>query len=174
MKRWKYCAVTGKHTLEVRKGGFRIFTKEFVLDEGEPNRIGVRLEPLAVALSPAATSEPNLNSDPNRRAATWALRLGGEVTVVTSGPPGNNVKFLQDLPSKPFRLREIHFPIGARVNDLENLRGAVHLETLAANGVLIGDEGLAALPELRALYRLYLGQTQITDAALRKSQLCPS
>ena len=53
------CAVTGKHTLEVERASFRIFTKEFVLNEGEPNRIGVRLEPLAVVSSPAATPSPN-------------------------------------------------------------------------------------------------------------------
>ena len=94
--------------------------------------------------------------------------------MVTAGPPGNKVQFLQDLPSKSFWLREIHFPMGARVNDLENLRGTVHLETLAANGVLIGDEETRGAAKLSGrLSGLYLGQTQITDAALRQIATLP-
>ena len=73
-------AVAGKHTLEVHKGGFKITTKEFVLNDGQPNRpISVKLEPLGPkrprrAAMPAAPA--NAAGDRDRQAAEWTIRFG--------------------------------------------------------------------------------------------------
>lgn len=72
---------------------------------------------------------------PDRRAAEWALRLGGAVEI-----NGRIVKDIADLPKDQF----VHVPYLQAVTDssLENLGGLKALKWLNLGGMSVTDAGL--------------------------------
>jgi len=98
----------------------------------------------------------------NRKAAKWALGLGG-----TIGTDAGDFKTVDELPQQPFRIRHIGLSKKQVTNDgLANLRGLMSLTDLRLDNTPIGDAGLAHLEGLTNLVTLLVENTQITDAGL--------
>jgi serine/threonine-protein kinase len=112
-------------------------------------------------------------SPAERRAAAWALSLGGKVRITRAGDPEEHETTRSgDLPAKDFKLVAIELWGKREVNDtgLANVRGLPDLQRLILNGTSVSDTGLAGLKDLPKLAVLDLGSTQVTNAGLASLQ----
>jgi serine/threonine protein kinase len=146
----------GKHVLKLVKGGFQTETREFTLKAGTSEEIRVTLQREATPIA----------AYPDRRAAEWALKLGGRV-VLEGGRP-NGIDKRAALPKEPFRLKAIVLPHNKPVDEagLSNLRGLSRLRVLALNNGWVNDAGLAHLADLTELRTLELRWARISDEGL--------
>jgi Leucine-rich repeat (LRR) protein/tRNA A-37 threonylcarbamoyl transferase component Bud32 len=175
-------ANSGKHLLEVRKDGFKIYTGEFVVNEGEPNRIKVRLEPLA-AVTPdkaagpsvvsAKPSPPASAADRERIAAEWVLKAGGELAVVdTDTSKEVFVDRLDKLPQQRFKVVDVNLAkdsvqhLQLTDSDLTKLVGLSGLARLNLSRVPLTDAGMKQIGRIASLKSINLHRTQISDAGL--------
>jgi formylglycine-generating enzyme required for sulfatase activity len=105
----------GKHQLKVSKGGFTAVTRDFVINEGQPDQIKVHLESKSVASKVAVNTVPSAVAPPTppvvgttpsaippsaietgvrpriseRAVAETLIRSGGSVKVIVDGKPIN-------------------------------------------------------------------------------------
>src|SRR5262249_41654425 len=106
-----------------------------------------------------------------RRAARWALRHGGNVTLVGEVTP---VKIAADLPAGPFRVSQVNLwetrpkgPPGG--GDLDAPGGLGDLDVLRLWAPALSDRGVERLsdqPFARRLTELHLHGKEITDAGV--------
>lgn len=109
-------------------------------------------------------------TDADRRAAEWALSLGGRVQV---NGPGNDITAAADLPKGPFTLTWLNLSnTGITDAGLANLRGLEGLATVDLQYTDVGDAGVEQLKGLPALQYLVLGGTKVTDAGLAHLKGC--
>jgi WD40 repeat protein len=181
----------GKHKVEVKKGGFSVAGDE--LDVKEGGRSVFKATLVADAHRPGTAAPQDARAPPgaDRRAAEWALNLGGKVRVVVMGQE-REIAALANLPVAPFQLTGIDIrsrPVGdnslAQLEGLTNLRslilwlagvddaGLTHVEGLTSLTILslngnprVTDTGLARLAGLTRLDLLDLNATRVTDAGL--------
>ncbi len=180
----------GEHELEVtvkeasREETFT--TDRFTLSRGGRKVIDVR-EELAKASTTGRVTAPSslaggtggpageahsehlaAGTDRYRRAAQWALSLGGSVIVqVHNRAEPLEVRAGTALPTGDFELKQIS--LRARpVTDagLDELAGLTSLNELFLSGTPISDAGLARLRGLTGLQHLLLDGTPVTDAGL--------
>ncbi len=107
---------------------------------------------------------------PDRRAAEWALEVGGKVHIVANGKT-RSVDAVNDLPAEPFSLvRILMSGAGDRVSDdgLAHLSGLNELTHLYLDGTSVTDAGLVHVQKLTTLLDVRLGNTRITDAGLER------
>ncbi len=181
---------SGEHELEVtvkEATGEKAFTTDrFTLSRGGRKVIDVR-EELAKAWPAGRVTAPNLPAgatggpteevhtehvsvgpDRYRRAAQWALSLGGSVIVQMRNPATLiEVRAGAALPPADFELKQIN--LRARpVTDagLAELAGLTSLNELLLSGTPISDAGLAHVRDLTGLKQLVLDGTPVTDAGL--------
>jgi eukaryotic-like serine/threonine-protein kinase len=102
----------------------------------------------------------------DRRAAEWALSLGGTVRV----RPWYTEKEIRaggKLPTSNFELTGIDVSSKTvRDSDLAHLEGLAYLKVLNLEKTQVDDAGLAHLKGLASLLELKLGATQVSDAGL--------
>jgi Leucine-rich repeat (LRR) protein len=110
--------------------------------------------------------------DPDRRAAEWALGIGGDV-VVTWPQTATTYQTLRtrsanQLPSVPFRLVSIDLKgnQSVRDEDLARLRGLESLDYLILSQTQIRGHGFVHLQSLPRLRGLWLQLVGVDDAAL--------
>jgi Leucine-rich repeat (LRR) protein len=117
---------------------------------------------------PEASDGPASAGDADRRAAEWALSLGGKVEV-RAGDEERTIQVARDLPAGPFQVLGIWLLRGKPVTDagLTHLEPLTKLRTLSLEGASqVSDAGLAHLAKLTSLTYLDLAGTRITDAGL--------
>jgi WD40 repeat protein/tRNA A-37 threonylcarbamoyl transferase component Bud32 len=107
---------------------------------------------------------PLVDTDPRRRAARWALSLGGSVNVYTPAG-GREVSKAGDLPAEPFQLRRLELRENRLVSnsELTHLKGVTGLQYLGLGMTPITDRGMKHLAHLTDVTYLYLGGTVIGD-----------
>ncbi len=161
----EFVLAAGDGEVEVcEKDGVKLATRQFQLTRGGKSRVTVTWQELAVARKKGA--EPVPAEEAERRAAVWALSVGGKVRVRLPGKvvtlkPGDT------LPEAPFTVLGINL-VHTRANDegMKNLRGLSRLETLDLNYTEISDEGMQHLAGMTKLSGLTLGSHRITDAGI--------
>lgn len=142
--------------------------------------------------------QPGRDTAQNRKAAEWAIKVGGKVTLSPlSNPAPVEVVALQDLPPQPFVVKGVNLDRTkvddeglahlAGLNDLEALRlnstgvtdkGMIHLKGLPKLALLelsftkVGDEGMASVGTLADLHWLALDSNPVTDKGLFHLQGC--
>jgi serine/threonine protein kinase/WD40 repeat protein/Leucine-rich repeat (LRR) protein len=106
--------------------------------------------------------------DPDRRAAQWALSLGGTVAVAVNGGSIRTIRAAADLPAEKFQVTEIHLGDAQQATDagLANVAGLRGLYSLTLQGPGITDAGLVHLKSIPTLQNLALSRTGISDAGL--------
>ena len=104
-------------------------------------------------------------ADPDRHAAEWALRLGGNVWVDASKI---DIKDIADLPKVRFTLTNVNLVYKPEVTDasLDNLRGLKGLRLLNIGGTNVTDAGLIRLKEHKGLTHLVLERLKLTKTGL--------
>ena len=107
-------------------------------------------------------------ADPDRKAAEWALSVGGDVGVEGKDEV---IRTKSELPKDRFSLVSASFYRRDGVNDasLEHFRDCDHLTHLLLTGGQVGDAGLERLKTFKCyanLTVLGLWETQITDKGL--------
>ena len=110
-------------------------------------------------------------ADPDRRAATFVISIGGTVRV---NDEDRNIRNVADLPAEPFRLTYVYAIRNNRINDLAlaRFKGCKHITHLDLWETQAGDAGLANFAECKKLRGLYIGRTQVTDAGLAHFKDC--
>jgi len=103
----------------------------------------------------------------DRRAANWALSLGGTVTIDDGK---RAISAAKDLPAGTWTLRTIDLRHSTRVTDagLEQLAGLQGFKALGLGGTKVTDAGLKELAGLKSLQILDLRDTKVTDAGLKE------
>jgi parallel beta-helix repeat protein len=103
----------------------------------------------------------------DRRAAEWALGLGGKVSVAVRDQVVP-VAAATELPAEPFRVVAIDLMDNPRAGEthLEPLAGLSGLRYLYLRGARLGDADLAQLQGLRSLEHLNIDFTQVGDAGM--------
>ncbi|HEX4132145.1 MAG TPA: protein kinase, partial [Pirellulales bacterium] len=79
----------GKHELTVTKGGFKTYTHEFTINDGQPNQISVHLEPLAPRPTAAAASPVPVTKEaaPMPAAPAPVVATAEPLPEATASPP---------------------------------------------------------------------------------------
>jgi Leucine-rich repeat (LRR) protein len=108
-------------------------------------------------------------SDPEHRAADWALASGGAL-VVRVGDRPVEVRTAGELPTEHFQILQMQFKSNHKIDDdgLKALKGLSHIRTLDLFDTKIGDPALASIAQLTSLEGLTLRDTQVTDAGVAK------
>jgi serine/threonine protein kinase len=142
----------GEGEVEVyeKASGLKIATRRFTLTRGAKEIVAVHLE--------RAT---------DRRAAEWALRLGGTIQVSQAGS-SQEITSITNLPQGDFELRAINLKnkTGVVSSALACLEKLPNLRELNLDGTGVDDSGLEHLRGLTTLEKLSIGRTRITDAGL--------
>ena len=112
---------------------------------------------------------PAPSTDPDRKAAEWALSLGGTVSV-KDGAGEREVTAAKDLPAGPFTVTGLNFANARDAvtdADLGRLNGLTGLAILYVHNSNVSDAGLSHLAGLSGLRQLYFGgSSQISDAGV--------
>lgn len=116
---------------------------------------------------------PNKNDSRDRSLAAWVFSKGGKVDVKVFRSTDNgydtirNLASMEQLPSKQFNIETVNLGGLTSINDQD----VNTLQTLCSGSLRVLDLGStsisdAAIDHLKgmAIYRLYLGETKITDA----------
>ena len=113
---------------------------------------------------PAAVEAAAQTSDPDRRAATYILSVGGSVRINEIPQDYTDVR---ELPKSRFRLTSITVSDSPKISDagLAACRGCQHLTQLTMVAP-VGDAGLEPFRECKKLKELVLYHTKVTDAGL--------
>lgn len=184
----------GKHLLEVRKGGFKTFTREFVLGEGRGEPIRVRLEPAvraseqsaagkaAVAKSAAGKTVPAgpmpVVEDVDRGALEWIVQVGGSAIVSNAAGGRLLVKSAAEIPRDPCAIVDVNLGRSAGQNpprfnaeDLAHLAGLKRLVSLNLqqnddSSAQVDDAGMKYVGQLKQLETLNLGRTAVSDVGV--------
>jgi hypothetical protein len=157
----------GTRRVEVKKDGFAAYGEEVTLADGGRQVIAARLEkpPPPPADKPKEVPAKPPPDGP-RRAAEWALGLGGTVGVRVAGQeqevrPGGN------LPAGDVELVRVNLSSKA-VNDadLAHLEGLGSLRVLSLEGTGVSNSGMRRLKGLTGLAELNLARTHVGDGGL--------
>ncbi len=180
--------VPGKGKLCVVKNGVKLLTKEFSLVSGGRETINARLipppepkpqvsnlkppiaPPAAVPSAPEKTvPETPVASDPDRRAAEWAIGIGGCVDIESEGV-SRGAKTLDALPASHFQVTRVDLWGNAKVTDegVKNLVGLRYIKFLCLSGTKISDKTAASLEGLTTLTGMDLGGAGFTDAGFQR------
>jgi hypothetical protein len=142
----------GEGEVEVyeKTSGLKIATRRFTLTRGAKEIVAVHLERAG-----------------DRRAAEWALTLGGAVQVSQAGS-SQEIKSIRNLSHGEFELRVINLKdkSGVGSSALTCLEKLPNLRELNLDGTGVDDSGLEHLKGLTTLEILSLSRTRITDAGL--------
>jgi Protein kinase domain len=112
----------------------------------------------------------------DRKAAEWALNLGGTVSVALTDDSGaTEIKSLDGLPKKPFRVQAVNLD-RTDVTDaaVANLQGLEDLRFLRLNRTAITDAGLAYLTGVPKLELLEQVETRLTDDGMKHLERLPT
>jgi len=125
----------------------------------------VTTHPLDVGGEPAL---PVRGNESDRKAAEWALGIGGSVTISVGGQESQEVTDLSELTEANFAVKEIDLTGRDGVTDsqLKNLEGLVHLERLQLRDTSVLGEGLHHVERLTNLVYLGLGGLNLSDSDL--------
>jgi len=109
--------------------------------------------------------EPKRIADPERKAAEYALSLGGVVHV--TGRDGG-IRAIQDLPREAFSVTYLDMHDNEKVTDagLAHFKSCKELTALFLGGTKVSDAGLAAFKDCKNLTVLSLGETDVGDAGM--------
>jgi Leucine-rich repeat (LRR) protein len=114
--------------------------------------------------------EPKIIADADRRAAEWALSIGG----VVDHYGGTQLRKLEDLPQRPFEIASISLrERRIKDDDLQRLQGLTKVAYLDLHACGIGNVGLTHLESLSSLTSLELSGTNVSAAALESLQKLP-
>lgn len=121
------------------------------------------------ATSSASIKEPLVEGDSERRAAIWALELGGKVDIICEGDVQPQ-PLAGSLPTRPFKVFKIDLTRNEKVDDagLHNLAGLARIDSLSLHQTRITDAGIIPIAKLKSLHGLDLYHTGITDTALQQ------
>src|SRR5262249_31081248 len=108
---------------------------------------------------------PDNSSDADRRAAEWALGLGG-VVKINGGQ--TDIKTGAELPRGAFQLTLVYLRNNKKLHDagLANLKNCQNLAWLDLSNTDVGNAGLAQLKDCRKLTALVLDSTDLDDSAV--------
>jgi serine/threonine protein kinase/Leucine-rich repeat (LRR) protein len=108
--------------------------------------------------------EPSAAPDADRKAAEWALSVGGEIVLA----PWQQINEAKELPAGQFRIINIDLRQKEKVDDagLLHLKDLAELQALNLLRAKITDGGLLHLKDLKKLESLELNGTRITDGGL--------
>jgi Leucine-rich repeat (LRR) protein len=122
---------------------------------------------------PAAPPTAAPAGETDRKAAEWALSLGGKVMVAGEE---REIAALADLPRGSFRLTMILLAGNKQVSDagLANVEGCKNLRSLNLFSTPVSDAGLAHLKGCKDLSFLELGRTRVGDAGMAHLEGCKS
>jgi hypothetical protein len=150
-----------------RDSGLKLATKRFTLTRGGKETVVVTLEQSKPAAPSAPPPVKPAAADPDRRAAEWALSLGGKVAV-EADCVGRDLGPGQKLPGGDFRLVRVELIGNKQVTDdgLAHLEGLRHLADLNLFGTKISDAGMVHLRGLLSLRVLHIGNTLVTETGL--------
>lgn len=118
--------------------------------------------------SPVPSVAADDSSPADRKAAEWAVRLGGAVRIQLkrrADGPVERVDALDKLPQEPFFLTGLYLERNPRLanEDFDRLAGLAHLTDIELNRSSVNDAGLARLGRMEGLLRLGLAKTQVGD-----------
>ena len=145
--------------------------KELKLTEGE-HSISVKQHGLTLEPQPFSVAKNQRRIvrvyDPNRRAAEWALGLGGRVDVIADG---KELQFtsLAKLPASSFKIVAISLEdksVGD--DDLAYLKNLAGLKSLSLRGTGITGTGFVQPRGLPELVELNVDGTKVTDDCLKE------
>ncbi len=167
---WTVCSsfrAGGDPTGRGHGGGFRpvLLLNDLPEDTGAKTTGSTRPPRPDVAAEPAAADVA-----PDRRAAEWALSIGGRVHVLPAGETKpTEIASIDDLPTEGFATKNINLSRNERVDDggLKNLEGS-QLRTLSIGGTDVTDAGLASMRRIPSLRQLDISATRVTDAGLSR------
>jgi Leucine-rich repeat (LRR) protein len=133
-----------------KASGLKLATRRFTLTRGAKEIVTVRLE--------RSTA---------RRAAEWALMLGGTIQISQAGS-SQEITSIRNLSQDDFELLAVNLKdkTGIVSSGLMCLEKLPNLRELNLDGTGVGDSGLEHLRGLTTLERLSLSRTRITDAGL--------
>jgi len=146
----------GSYTVEASKNG-QVLKRELV-SVAQNGRQVVR-----ISQEPTAESPP-VFKDPDRRAAEYALSVGGGIRVNDE----NRERVSGQLPLEPFRLTWVSFVLNPRVTDegLAHFKGCKNIKSLFLGSTAVGDTGLANFQDCTDLNYLDISVTRVTDQGL--------
>lgn len=141
----------------------RIRFNDCNLSESERERI--------IEFAPAAELKGTFRtqSEVERQAAEWALRIGGTVKLAFPDGSIRPVSALKDLPEGSFVVDEIDVHGSPRVNDADARRyltGLSGLRSLQIHHTSITDLALDPLRDSSTLLNLHIEATPVTDAGI--------
>jgi Leucine-rich repeat (LRR) protein len=162
---------SGEQSLQIKRGDLEFETDQFVLKKGETIRLKIELLPgkIQVVQGGRVIGEkalPILVASNDRKAAEWALSLGGAVTI--DDGKDRTLGAAKDLPAGPWTLRQIHLFENRNVDDagLKQLTGLRGLRWLDLRDTQVTDAGLKELGRMKSLEFLSLNGTKVTEAGL--------
>jgi Leucine-rich repeat (LRR) protein len=151
--------------------------QELKLPEGE-HSISVKQPGLTLGPQPFRVAKNQRRIvhvyEPNRRAAEWAIGLGGRVNLIADG---RELQFtsLEKLPASSFTIVAISLEEKSLGDDdLTNLRDLTRLKTLSLARTGITGAGLVHLRGLPELAELNVDRTQVTDESLKELSSLPN
>gem|GEM_PF-6976976 len=111
--------------------------------------------------------------DPDRKAAEYALSIGGTVEV---NGEGKQINAVADLPRVRFTLTAVGFDANQNVTDagLASFKDCKNLTQLILKDTRVGDAGLAHFKDCKNLMTLNLQNTQVSDEGLGFFKDCKS
>ena len=110
----------------------------------------------------------------DRRAAKWALGIGGTVVVLALPDlqlPANarSITSADQLPTGYFEVIGVELDANQKVDDagLANLAGLPGIKLLSLRNTMVSDAGLQHLASLSSMQTLLLSNTTVSDAGLK-------
>lgn len=166
----------GKHLLEVRKEGFREFTREFTLKKGETPRLSVKLIPNNGEAAPPLPPTKQVRQSPTDKqlaqeqiaVVKWLMEEKGLGVVLIDG-----VGTVNKPPTSPFRMRRLTLHCPLTTEELPRLAVLVDLEYLDLGSQPLTDEALTRLAPLSELNTLNVNHTKLTPASVRTLRQFP-
>ncbi|HRK15342.1 MAG TPA: protein kinase [Prosthecobacter sp.] len=173
----------------------RVAHAKTVREYREALEAGRPAAPPAAASGPAATNPANAalagasalpakySKGDDRRAAEWALSLGGAamVTVQYQGTPAKELRPGDDLPKQDFAITKLDLAFGSAsappqipITDLDVLAGLQELQRLRLSGSHFTESMLRILPSLPKLDELVLSEGAYSDGVVDQLKLCKS
>lgn len=110
----------------------------------------------------------------DRRAAEWALSVGGTVHTLALPDlhlPANarTIKSGEDLPTAPFRVSGVDLDHNKKIDDagLANLAGLSRIQYLHLRNTNVSDAGVRHLESLSSMQTLILDNTRVSDEGIQ-------
>ncbi len=155
------------------RGGARLVPATFTIPKNGRTTVKVQLDRPAAKPKPAPPPPEVDLSPPDRRAARWALSVGGTVRVRQSS---KEIRAVGDLPADPFELTFVRLENNDKVSDaaLAAFAGCTNLRDLKLEGTPVTDAGLAHFKDCKDLTVLGLAETAVGDAGLAHLKDCKS